>query len=441
MKFSYVKAKNFKSLKDINFDLKKNKNSINHVVSIYGGNGVGKTNILDLFGFLKNSISTRILDMHFSKFLEDVKDKEQFMELYDNLKNSNFKLSDFRMIDEEKPTEIEFGFELNNVEGYYYIKFADRILEEKLYYIVEKQRDIYFEIKFDEDIHTFLNPRVFIDDKHKEDMYEEIEKYWGKHSFLSLLTKDMTEKNDTYVNKRINDKLREIIENILMLSINIKNNKMSVFNIKRDGIIEDLGHGKCGFEEKEILLKYESILNKFFCQIYPDVVKLEYDFKEITDNNYKYELFFNKIIGDKERKIQYVYESTGTKTLLRKIQSLFSVLNGGITIIDEIDNGVHDYLMKIIIASIMPEITGQLIFTSHNTLLLEILPKEIIYIISLDLNGNKTIKSIKEMKINVQKNNNIRDLYFKGVFGGITLINPINMEDIKNEVNQLMNKK
>ena len=48
--------------------------------------------------------------------------------------------------------------------------------------------------------------------------------------------------------------------------------------------------------------------------------------------------------------------------------------------IDEIDNGIHDVLMKNIIMSIKDEITGQLIITTHNTLLLEVLPKENIYI-------------------------------------------------------------
>ena len=75
--------------------------------------------------------------------------------------------------------------------------------------------------------------------------------------------------------------------------------------------------------------------------------------------------------------------------------------------------------MKNIIMSIKDEITGQLIITTHNTLLLEILPKEYIYILSTDYEGNKTINSIKDYEIKVQKNNNARDLYLKGIFGGI----------------------
>ena len=70
-------------------------------------------------------------------------------------------------------------------------------------------------------------------------------------------------------------------------------------------------------------------------------------------------------------------------------------------------------------------------FTTFSILLLEILPKEYIYILSTDYNGNKTINSIKEYGIKIQKNNNARDLYFKGVFGGIPTTDYIDFEEIK----------
>ena len=100
-------------------------------------------------------------------------------------------------------------------------------------------------------------------------------------------------------------------------------------------------------------------------------------------------------------------------------------------IIDEIDNGIHDLLMKNIIMSIKDEINGQLIITTHNTLLLEILPKECIYILSTDYEGNKNINTIKEYGIKIQKNHNARDLYFKGLFGGIPTTSYVDFEEIK----------
>ena len=46
------------------------------------------------------------------------------------------------MIDEKEPTEMEYGFKINNKDGFYYIKFDDEIIEEKIYYMMGKQRGI-----------------------------------------------------------------------------------------------------------------------------------------------------------------------------------------------------------------------------------------------------------------------------------------------------------
>ena len=137
------------------------------------------------------------------------------------------------------------------------------------------------------------------------------------------------------------------------------------------------------------------------------------------------------MIGGQIKSIPSRLESDGTRRILNQFDTIIGSLLGETVIIDEIDNGIHDVLMKNIIMSIKDEITGQLIITTHNTLLLEILPKENIYILSTDRNGNKTINSIKEYGIKIQKNNNARDLYFKGVFGGIPTTNYIDFEEIK----------
>ena len=87
--------------------------------------------------------------------------------------------------------------------------------------------------------------------------------------------------------------------------------------------------------------------------------------------------------------------------------------------------------MKNIILSIKDEITGQLIITTHNTLLLEILPRDNIYILSSDFEGNKRIATIKDYGIKIQKNHNARDLYLKGLFGGIPTTSYVDFEEIK----------
>lgn len=439
MVITYIKAKNFKSLKEINLNLKKTQKITNKLVAIYGENGSGKTNIVELFEFFKKNTIARATEFGFAQIMEkEIEDKEDIVELWKQIKKITLVLDDYRMINESDPTEIEFGFEIDGKEGYYYIKFDEKVLEEKLYYIVGKQRDLIFHIKEEEnDLNSNFNLHIFMNERYNEELCDDIEKYWGKYSFLSLLCKEHMDKNSSYISSRINPILLIFIEQILSMSISVKNNKFQLFNasIGKVDRIEMLGKGSIDVEQKEKILKYEKLLKTFFIQAYADIKDVKYVFEKENDK-LKYELYFSKMIGGKCREIPISLESTGTRNLLKHIYNLIDALNGEIVVIDEIDNGVHDYLMKNILTSIKPEITGQLIITTHNTLLLETLPKELIYVLSVDKKGNKKVQSIKEMGINIQKNNNVRDLYLKGVFGGIPLADTINFEEIKNNIEE-----
>ena len=65
--FTYVKARNFKSLKDIEFNLNKTKTKTNQFISIYGENGSGKTNIVELFKLLQQTTMSRATDIAMNK--------------------------------------------------------------------------------------------------------------------------------------------------------------------------------------------------------------------------------------------------------------------------------------------------------------------------------------------------------------------------------------
>ncbi len=436
--FTYVKAKNFKSLKDIEFNLNKTKTKTNQFISIYGENGSGKTNIVELFKLLQQITMARRIDVvmnkmpkEFWKIQEEMSDQLS-MEIREIFQLSP-QLNQYRMLDEKEATEIEYGFKINNKNGFYYIKFNNEIIEEKLYYMAGKQRGYLFQIKKDDSkINKDLNNSIFLNEKYNEELTEGIDKYWGKYSFLSLLSFEMAEKNKYYIENNISKNIFEVINHIWEMTVHVdkgtfrtipdsfvkvrKLNNIQVGNVKKEKIHE--------------IEKYENILNIFFTQAYADIKEVKYKIDEKEDRLY-YELYFNKMIGGKIKSIPSKYESDGTKRILNQFDTIIGSLLGETVILDEIDNGIHDVLMKNIIMSIKDEITGQLIITTHNTLLLEILPKEYIYILSTDYNGNKTINSIKEYGIKIQKNNNARDLYFKGVFGGIPKTDYIDFEEIK----------
>ncbi len=436
--FTYVKAKNFKSLKDIEFNLNKTKNKTNNLIVIYGENGSGKTNIVELFKFLQQLIFFRATDMtmnnvpkDFWKMKDDIIDKLP-LELK-NMLDLSLNLKEYRTIDEKEATEIEYGFKIDDKEGFYYIKFDDEIIEEKLYYMADKQRAYLFTVeKADMGIKRFLNEKIFKNEKYNDELNEIINKYWGKYPFLSLISYEIFEKNKEYVFNNINKNLFKIINHIIFMSVHVHKGAPKIFydQLYKKVRLYDIQEGYLKKEDLNQIKIYENILNIFFTEAYADIKEVRYKLTE-KENEYYYELFFYKMIGGKIKAIPYRMESDGTIRILKQFDTLVGALLGETVIIDEIDNGIHDVLMKNIITSIQSEITGQLIITTHNTLLLEILPADYIYILSTDYNGNKVINAIKEYGIKIQKNNNARDLYFKGIFGGIPTTDYINFEEIK----------
>lgn len=436
--FTYVKAKNFKSLKDIEFNLNKTKTKTNQFISIYGENGSGKTNIVELFKLLQQLTMSRATDIAMNKMPKEFWKIQE--EMSDQLPTEirqifqlSFNLKEYRMLDEEEPTEIEYGFKINDNDGFYYIKFDDEIIEEKLYYMVGKQRAYLFQInKENGKIIKNLNRNIFINEKYNEELIDGIDKYWGKYTFLSLLSFEAIEKNKDYIDNNISNNIMEVIDKIWSMTVHVDKGALKIIP---DGFVKvrKLNNIQKGIVKKDKLpeiKKYENVLNIFFTQAYADIKEVKYKINEKEDRIH-YELYFYKMIGGQIKSIPSKLESDGTRRILNQFDTIIGSLLGETVIIDEIDNGIHDVLMKNIIMSIKDEITGQLIITTHNTLLLEILPKEYIYILSTDYNGNKTINSIKEYGIKIQKNNNARDLYFKGVFGGIPTTDYIDFEEIK----------
>lgn len=436
--FTYVKAKNFKSLKDIEFNLNKTKTKTNQFISIYGENGSGKTNIVELFKLLQQLTMSRATDIAMNKIPKEFWKIQE--EMSDQLPTEirqifqlSFNLKEYRMLDEEEPTEIEYGFKINDNDGFYYIKYDDEIIEEKLYYMAGKQRAYLFQInKENNKIIKNLNKNIFINEKYNEELIDGIDKYWGKYTFLSLLSFETIEKNKDYIDNNISKNIMEVIDKIWSMTVHVDKGALKIIP---DGFVKvrKLNNIQKGIVKKDKLpeiKKYENVLNIFFTQAYADIKEVKYKINEKEDKIH-YELYFYKMIGGQVKSIPSKFESDGTRRILNQFDTIIGSLLGETVIIDEIDNGIHDVLMKNIIMSIKDEITGQLIITTHNTLLLETLPKEYIYILSTDYNGNKTINSIKEYGIKIQKNNNARDLYFKGVFGGIPTTDYIDFEEIK----------
>lgn len=437
--FTYIKLKNFMSFNDVTFDFKDGSKGHKNFIAIYGENGSGKSNFVNSIDFLCSSVNS-FKKRFDDKIFEELKEKEgvegpqKILALfYDKMNILNY-AQKCRMIDCDEDTSVEYGFEINGHEGYYSLSFNERFSYEKLYYFSGKQRGTLFEITSDADegqINIKFSGKLFLDKKLEKEAEELIHKYWGKHTFLSILQNEIREKNEFYLKERILSYMFDVLNMFENISFHCRKSSRygaGLSAAKPINVMRDLEEGKIKSADKKQLECSEKILNDFFTQAYADVKEVFYKTK--TDNDMiEYKLFVNKMIGGKIRTVSFDNESSGTQRVLEIIRSLLGAFCGVTVVYDEIDDGIHDILLTNILMSMVDDITGQLIITTHNTLILEKIDIKSVYIINIDYKGNKEVRCLDEFP-RIQETNNPRIMYLKGLFGGVPIVDYIDYEGI-----------
>ena len=425
--FTYIKLKNYKSLIELEVDLTKKENTPKKLISIYGENGIGKSNFVDSFYTLKKIVSTRTVNEKIRILTEKQKELQTdnfdkalyfFGQLGSIIKNGFFSnsidiINECKTIDSKDNMIIEVGFKIKSKSGIYCIETDNTdIISEKLDFTLNKNKVNFFEITKKE---KYLNESVFIDNEYKKEILSIIEKYWGKHSLLSLIAYEIEDKKENYVKKKIFNGIFEVINFFSSLSI-LSRNKLEVF---KDIEEEKLFYGTISANEEKKLINIENVINTFFTALFSDIKQAYYK-KKVDSDKINYILCFKKNIYNKLIDIEYNRESTGTKNILKILPYLISAAKGKTVIIDEIDNGIHDLLILKILENLSEDLKGQLIITTHNTLLLEEeFIKDSIYIFKVDENANKKLLSLNKFEGRIHPNLSIRKRYLKGLYGGI----------------------
>ena len=436
--FTYIKLKNYKSLIELEVDLTKKENTPKKLISIYGENGIGKSNFVDSFYTLKKIVSTRTINEKIRILTEKQKELQTddfdkalyfFGQLGSIIKNGFFSnsidiINECKTIDSKDNMIIEVGFKIKSKSGIYCIETDNTdIISEKLDFTLNKNKVNFFEITKKE---KYLNESVFIDNEYKKEILSIIEKYWGKHSLLSLIAYEIEDKKENYVKKKIFNGIFEVINFFSSLSI-LSRNKLEVF---KDIEEEKLFYGTISANEEKKLINIENVINTFFTALFSDIKQAYYK-KKVDRDEINYILCFKKNIYNKLIDIEYNRESTGTKNILKILPYLISAAKGKTVIIDEIDNGIHDLLILKILENLSEDLKGQLIITTHNTLLLEEeFIKDSIYIFKVDENANKKLLSLNKFEGRIHPNLSIRKRYLKGLYGGIPFPMDIDFNEI-----------
>lgn len=439
---TYVKLKNFMSFSDVEFNFKKGNTEYKKFVAIYGENGSGKSNFVLSMDFLLKTIRSMDMIGDLEEFRNAYLKKEKklpdgLLELLTSTFDISKIMEKSRMIGCGDPTGVEYGFILNGHEGYYRLEYGERFQSEKLYYYTGKQRGEIYNINYnDDELEINFSNKLFLTNKIKEEFSNELKKYWGKHTFLSILQKEINEKNEQYIKDGILEYALDVLEMFREIFVGLKNSNGSRSGLgcaKPYNILMDLSEGKIDSKDELVLDKTEKILCDFFTQSYADIKNVFYEKKDV-DNKIEYNLIVQKMIAGELRNVNFKNESAGTRQILEIFRSVLGAVCGATVIYDEIDDGIHDLLLKSIIDSVKEEITGQLIITTHNTLLLESIDIKSAYIVNIDYLGNKEVKCLEKYP-RIQGSNNPRVMYLKGLFGGVPFCENIDFDEIVSMLN------
>lgn len=428
--FTYLKLKNFMSFKDITINLESKKNEPKKVVIIYGQNGSGKSTITKAFSVLKRTIQTMqvrdmLSDILDDKFIppEDIPLKPEIVldMLKSRLSNNTIEkvISNYKMIGSKESMSLEYGFNINGNIGSYYIEMDDdSIIEERLEYKLNKKKSCYFEINKNL---KMINQKIFKSEEMLNDIKQQVKMYWGKHSFLSIILYEVTEKSESYVRSNIIENLLEVINQFGKINYKIRkahNDENSSIDTD-DYLLENLEYGVIDINQKEELAVVEKVLNNFLKSLFDDVKKAFYK-TNVEKEKITYSLWLTKKIENLEYDINFEKESTGTQEILELLPYLMLAASGKCVIIDEYGIGIHDLLAAQLIKSVSQHLKGQLIITTHNTLIMDQsdIPAESLYFIMDDKKLNKSVKCVTDLEERLHPNYNYRKRYFtKDIYG------------------------
>ena len=145
-------------------------------------------------------------------------------------------------------------------------------------------------------------------------------------------------------------------------------------------------------------------------------------------------MFVTKQIDGRYIEISISQESAGTRKLLQIFPVFFASYMGKTVAIDEIDNGIHDRLIVDVLKEISNHLSGQLIITTHNTLLMKTISPESMYVIREDFEGKKEICTLAELG-----GKKYQEEYLRGDFGGIPCLGDFDFEEISNDIVEALN--
>jgi len=381
--------------------------SLLKIAAIFGANASGKTNLIQSMEFLNGLL-------HPNKEID-----------YSEL--PSFKLDNYS---ENKPSMFEVTFYIGNTRYRYGVE-VDRegIFSEWLFFAPNRQEACLFEREKNEITRTgvyFGNKRALDyikPDPKKPFLFtlaqESVREFdWAKkiHQYLIFYIRS-TNIPDSIFERFIQVELFGEKSTSQKKNI-VSKEKIIQFLRDADFGISDISVVKVKEDHNEIIEAFLEVLRSKGqdIKIDQDLFKTLLHHKKYNENN--------EYIDDEKFPLEM--ESSGTIRFFRLLYPIFYVLHkGGILLVDEIESSLHPLLCERIVRLFNDKESNpknaQLIFTTHNTLLMrpDLLRRDQIFFTDKDSYGVSTLYSLYDIDINVRNNFNYMNNYLSGRFGAI----------------------
>ncbi|MGI6705884.1 MAG: AAA family ATPase [Clostridia bacterium] len=371
--------------------------------AVFGANASGKSNLIESFNFFSHLfLASADIDEMLSDLLYFKLDKES----------------------QNKPIFYEISFFLNGKRHRYGIEI-DRmgICSEWLYFVPTRIEACYFERERNEIVRT----GIYFEDKKALNYI----KPDATRPFLFTLAQDSI-KEFAWAKEIINYLkfyirpsnipemfFRSMIEEELLNDSDSKilsKEEVLLFLRDADISIADISVIEEKNDEDELLRQFIEFMRQKGKSIEPNEL-------ETYMHHSKYDEQYN-VVG--EEKFPINEESRGTAKLYALLYPIFFVLKrGGVLLVDEIESSLHPLLCERIIRLFNNSKTNphnaQLIFTTHNTLLMnpKLLRRDQIYFIEKNKYGVSKMYSLYDIDLDIRSNFSYLNNYLAGRFGAI----------------------
>lgn len=438
---------NFLSFGHIEFDLC-GKDGPRGYALIYGENGSGKTNMVRAVRFLTDSIGTIVMADAIDAYRADLEkggprqfpndpDRQDIENAMYHLVKSVFAPKPVslttmgrscRMIGSDGPMRLRYDFDTDTGRLSYTMEFSgDGTLatEELARFTTGTRTSRLFHVESGATGPEASFGRSVFAPELSRALRRRIPVSWGKNSLLAILTSEFSRNNDLFMQGSVSEHVKATLDFIRSVSVDVDSGTFR--DVWENGM--PMEQGMVDPSQKGLLDAYGRAASSYLVRLYSDVKRVYYETVP-KDDGLEYRLVVEKVIAGERREIPFDQESSGTRKLLGMLPALLRCVRGGIAFVDEFDSGIHDKIVHDMLDEIFRESAGQLILTTHNTLLLETAEPSNVYVIRSTVDGFKEIRTFDSIAHTKKGHHNNRLRYLQGLYDGVPIIRSLDLPTI-----------